>query len=263
MTGSLLSELPKRTESILAGAIHAQAVSDPLVRQICSSLEAPSAVSVVLEAFPDVSISFREIPEPDPRVPWQPVPFVLWRYEATTAYPAVDEPPSLVKQFVADIAARPYTLARWSEVALDIARALAGIGSVQIAAAMVHPPPAPVTMALGDWRFRVQVATALLVTRVEEFGGTSSRAFLQHFLHGPVDWVTSAAIVAYLDIARRHPADAVSIAEELLHLAARPPSPIWFSCGAYPAMLAVTDIPGLDESVYASVRRTLSAWSAR
>jgi hypothetical protein len=238
------------------------AISNPIVRQVCSSLEAPSAVAGVRDAFPDVSISFSEVPEPDPRVAWQPVPFVLWRYDGTAAHAAVGEPPAEVTAVVTALAAQPYSLAHWSEAARAAASNLASVPSAQIAATMVNPPPAPIPTALGEWRFRVQVATALLVSHVEELHRRSPREFLRHLVHGPVDWVTSAAIIGYLDIARRRPDGSVSIAEELLRLAVRPASPIWFSCGAYPALLAVADVPGLDATLYASVRRTLEEWSA-
>jgi hypothetical protein len=165
----------------------------------------------------------------------------------TEAQPAVSAPPAAVADAVYTIAAADYDLDQWSAAADTIAPALAPISPVEILAAAVHPPPGPEYLTPWDWRFRVQVGATVLAAR----RAPDAFATLCALINGPVDWTTTAGIVALLDLARRGRVDANAAASELLRAARLPITPIWFGCGFVPALLALLDVPGLDNAMYA------------
>lgn len=101
----------------------------------------------------------------------------------------------------------------------------------------------------------MQVAAALAVARVDTAPPPSPT--LEALLAGPVDWTTTAAIIALLDSSFRNKATALAVASILLRASRRKVSPIWFSCGLLPSLLALLEIPGLPGEVYATARDAL------
>ena len=246
----LLDYLPDRQESCIQGAIEALNTGDPLVQQTVSSLEAPSAVAVVRTLFPGVVVEFTDVPEPDPRIPIRRVSTVLWRYVGNTALPAVDAPAQPAVQSVVAVARSKYNLSNWSRLAAAAARAL-DVTPLSALAVMVHPPDQEPLGTLWDWRFRLQVAAALLAGHLSERSGKDSVALLSDVVDGPIDWTTSAAIVALLDVAQRQPKRRNEIAELFFAVLKRPANPVWFMNCAHTAAVACRRIPGLPDGVYA------------
>ena len=257
---SFLERLPARSESTLAGAIHALETNDPLVAQSCSSLEAPSAIAVVRELFPRCVTTFAACPTPDPREPWWPVPFVLWRYDGTTARPAFPRAAARVDDAISSLAREPYSLVAWSAAADTTAGVLADAG--ELFGAMLHAPAKPPGETLWEWRFKCQVATALVISRIEERAGRNARWMLRNIVYGPVDWTTTASIIALLDLARRRPEERQGVGLELLNCVRRPMTPIWFACGAEPALRACLDVPDLYPPIYEKLQGWLEDWEA-
>jgi hypothetical protein len=248
----LLDYLPKRRESCIQGAIEALKSDDPLVRQTVSSLEAPSAVDVVRTLFPGVVVEFLDIPKPDPRIPIRQVSTILWRYEGHIAYPAVDPPPTPVADAVSRIARANYGLPEWSRSAVSEAAAL-GAPATSALAAMVHPPSPELNDLLWDWRFKVQVAAALMAAHLSEQSGGDSVAVLSDVADGPIDWATSAALIGLLDVALRSTDRRHEIAAHFLSVLGRPPTPAWYMNGAHTAAVACRLVPDLPAGVYAQV----------
>jgi hypothetical protein len=253
---SFLRSLPPRPESCIDGARLALEQDDAIVRQTVSSLEAPSAVAAVRDAFPNAMISFSQIPTPDPRLPARDVPFALWRYDDTEASPGVPPPDARVVALVESIATRTYDLESWSNAARDGAAGLAAnVTASDCLAAMVHPPSGPPGILPWDFRFRVQVAAALVAAHLEERRDGPPFAVLFDAIDGPLDWACTAAIVALLDRARRIPSEGREVAKYLLDLVHRPMSPIAFMSVAFPAVVACRDIPGLAPGDMAAIER--------
>ena len=229
-------------------------------------MEAPSAIAVVRQLFgPQVRVSFAEVPSPDPRLPLHDVPFVAWRYGesggqlTTAAVPGLPPPPAALLEAVSTIAATHYDLLAWGSAAAEVSTSLVAETQPELlVAVMVHPPRGPEPISPWDWRFRVQVAAALVASRLGPRAPTSKVPLvLDALVHGPVDWTTSAAIIALLEIAVRDPKDAPAVASFLQSTARRPMSPIWWMCGLQPSLSALLDIPGLPESVYDDARAQL------
>lgn len=256
----LLDYLPNRQESCLLGAIEAIEAGDPIVKQTVSSLEAPSAVAVVRALFPGVVVEFTDIPAPDPRVPVRSVSTMLWRYEGQTAIPTADAPPASVTRSVICIARTEYQLRSWSQLAAsETARLRAS--PQQALAVMVHPPSPEPEESLWDWRFRIQVAAALLAAHLAERSGHDAVAVLSEIVDGPIDWTTSAALIALLDVALRRPERRRDIAALFFDVLKRPPNPAWFMNCGHPAAIACRRIPDLPDGVYARLDQIIDKWT--
>jgi hypothetical protein len=246
----LIDYLPNRQESCIQGAIEAINTNDPLVKQTISSLEAPSAIAVVRTLFPGVVIEFTNIPEPDPRIPIRQVSTILWKYDGDFAIPAVNAPPIDVSDAVSRIARSTYRLQDWSQIAASQAGAL-GVPASQALGVMVHPPAPESTETLWDWRFRIQVAAALLAAHLSEQSGSDPLAVLSEIVDGPIDWTTSAALIALLDVALRKADRRREIAALFLNVLGRPPSPAWLMNCGFTAAVACRLVPDLPDGVYA------------
>ncbi|MGE0708234.1 MAG: tetratricopeptide repeat protein [Planctomycetota bacterium] len=222
-----------------------------------SGLEPPSvrlamdwAFRLAGEATPGVSTG--DVPEPDPRRPTAEVDHLLWRYEGTDPAPALPPPSERVAGLVAALAGADYDPTEWGALALELAKDLGPAAAPELLAAMVHPyedgrlegvPP-------WEWLFRVQVAAAFIVARLDAgWEGSARRAALRALLHGPLDWTTTAALVAVTQLAQEEPALAPSLLGELLPWLDAPPSPIqWMSAGE-PLRHLLPRFPGLDPAL--------------
>lgn len=177
-----------------------------------SSLEPPSAVAAMrsmltLAGRPPIDITFAEVPTPDPRLPRLPVEWTLWKYEGDQARAALGSPRADVAAAIGAIATEAYDPAVWCPRSEALADVL-GEGMMRdVLATMLHPPPAPSDVAPPEWLFRVQVAAAFVACRLGDGAWEGSvRARAMHsLLHGPIDWTTTAAILAVTELARETP----------------------------------------------------------
>jgi tetratricopeptide (TPR) repeat protein len=234
-----------------------------------SCLEAPSAIRSVrrelsgLAEGATLSVTVQNIQKPDPRVPWgqgllarlglgkkRPV---LWRYEGTEASPAVEPPPAEVAEKLGALAAKPFRMESWRAEAASLARELARVTPLELAAVMVHPPPKPEGVREWNWFVAVQLAAALVLA---ESG--AGRELLVDLLHGPMDWVGEAAVVALTERALTHSTEAEVVIKELaVLLQQRPSEGTW--CLEYSVVVRMLRLPGLPPDL----REWLEGWRGR
>ncbi len=225
------------------------------LKMTVSHLEPPSAIRsarlelATLAEGVTLEITVQSIPKPDPRVhrsqgllarlgfgKKRPV---LWRYEDTEPFPAVEPPPAEVAGKVGALAAKPFRMESWRAEAASLARELERVSPLELAAVMVHPPPKPEGVRAWSWFIAVQMAAALVLAETE--GG---RALLVELLHGPVDWVGEAAIVALTEHALAHPGELGAVFKELTALLGQRPSEgAW--CLEYPLVVRMLRLPDL------------------
>jgi hypothetical protein len=161
---------------------------------------------------------------------------------------------------VTRIARTPYHLDRWSELAKQDARA-SNLTPEHALAALVHPPPREGPETPWDFRFRAQVAAALLLAHASDRSRADPVEVLSDIVDGPIDWTTSAAIIALLDVARRKRKRREEIAFLLMDVVKRPANPIWFMNAGHNAAVACRLIPGLGDGVYTTLDRIIEQLS--
>ena len=192
----------------------------PTGRVSVSALEAPSAVAVLRELLgPDVAIAFGETAPPDPRLPREAVALQVWTYDGDVARPALPRPRDEVRDAIAKIATQPWVPARWNEQARSLARTLRPEDANDVLATMVHPPETPVGAPPHVFRFHVQVAAASVACRIDEaspWSGSLRERVMHALVNGPLDWTTTAAIVALTELATEAPDLASAIRGDLL-----------------------------------------------
>jgi hypothetical protein len=231
-----------------------------------TSMEPPSAVLSLEdtvrrageESVP--TVSFQEIPDPDPRVARAAVKHVLWAYEGTRARPALGAPDDVVAKAIAELASSPYGVEPWWGSAQTLGARLGPPAVESLLAVMVHPPPRPASVPPWDWRFGVQVAAALCLASVDGgWEGSARREGLLSLLQGPVDWTAAAAVIALAEIARREEAPRSAIVGLLADEVLVPMSPIRFECIIEPAVpLLLGRVP-----LSARMEETLAAFARR
>jgi hypothetical protein len=116
---------------------------------------------------------------------------------------------------------------------------------------MVYPPPAPEDVEPWDWYLRVQVAAALIASHLgdEPWAESPRRILLEAVLDGPVDWTSTAAVIALLDVARRDEAARPLIVTALLRTARRSMNPAAYQHAIRPAGLALLELEGVPADV--------------
>ncbi|MEV0943010.1 tetratricopeptide repeat protein [Micromonospora wenchangensis] len=173
------------------------------------TVEPPSAMRTVAAAVPGLHVEVTGVAEPDPREPRRDTGYRLWRYEGTTAAPALPTPSPAAAERVRHLAhpAWPHPPA-----AYDAAVGLATLDLADLLGLLVHPPDAPPT-ALGRvlsgqdpslWVRCVQVwaCLGLLHHRTDEPWATSTRRrVLVELIWGVEDWITEAALFALVTAA--------------------------------------------------------------
>ncbi|MCB9625314.1 MAG: tetratricopeptide repeat protein [Sandaracinus sp.] len=178
-----------------------------------SHLEAPSvrlafAWAAGHDDLEAVKYSAERVPsDPDPREPWDDVPFVLWRFDGTLPTRGVDAPDAAVDEAVTAIASQAYHLPTWWAHAKERGRALGPERARGLAGAMVHRSshPIPEGMPVWVWLQRRQVAAALLLAHVDASPSGVGWSTLEAILCGPHDWAVEAAILAAVELALDHP----------------------------------------------------------
>jgi tetratricopeptide (TPR) repeat protein len=206
--------LPEPTDASLGVVRQLWHEGTPLdgVRTTVSCLEAPSVrLAFAWAAGHDdpaaIDYSAKLPAGLDPRLPWDEVAFVLWRYEDLTPVRVLEPPSAEVDDAVSELAAQAYHLPRWWELAAPVARRLGPGKARELAAAMVHRSAAPRPDDLPPWIWlqRRQVAAALLIAHVDTAPTGAGWSTLEAILGGPHDWCVEAAILAAVELALDRP----------------------------------------------------------
>ncbi|MER7754779.1 hypothetical protein [Kitasatospora sp. NPDC097643] len=221
-----------------------------------SVVEPPSSLLAVRLALPRATVRYRDVPEPDLRLPLdepatgsadrsaggsaggpagRPItgPVTrIWTWDGTDPRPAVDPPAPESAELV-----RATAEIVWPAVpaAYDHAVRLAGLPLADLVGVLVHPPQ-PREDELGRallahqpelWVRAVQAFACLGVAhhRTDQpWEGSERRRVLLDLLLGPEDWVVEAAGFALVAIGWTHPDTRADIAAQLrrrLHYSAR------------------------------------------
>ncbi|GAA3159001.1 hypothetical protein GCM10010466_57240 [Planomonospora alba] len=189
-----------------------------------SAPEPPSALLAFARALPGFVLRIDTVPEPDPRLPVPqvfsggPVRSVarrVWRYEGTTAVPAVPAPSPEASRAVAALAGQ-----RWPHLpaAFDQAVRLAALPLDDLLAVLVHPPASPfgTPAAWPYWIRQVQAWACLGVAHhrgEQPWQGSARREALTDLAYGPEDWVSEAALLAMIATAWMVPEARADVAE--------------------------------------------------
>ncbi|MGS2613575.1 tetratricopeptide repeat protein [Micromonospora sp. LZ34] len=192
----------------------------------------PSAMRTVATAVPGLRVEVADVADPDPREPRRADTRQLWRYDGSTAAPAVPAPSTEAAERLAQLAhpAWPHPPA-----AYDAAVGLATLDLADLLGLLVHPPDPPST-ALGRvlggqdpslWVRCVQVwaCLGLLHHRTDEpWAESTRRRVLLDLVWGVEDWITEAALFALVTAAwvdpLVRPDVAAVVAERLADVAA-------------------------------------------
>lgn len=181
-----------------------------------------------------------------PPAPWAPEAnprLKLWRGTPLGPLPGLPEVPEEIADAFGTIARQRFDLDAWAAFADVVVSHVTPLGLVNALAIMVHPPPVPELVPPWVWLARVQIAGALVASRLP--GG---REALLDVLWGPDDGTVEAAGLALADLARREPDQRVAVSDALyrrLHESS-PDAGVRF-----PLVCAWLLIPGLPDEVRA------------
>ncbi|MFE9424870.1 tetratricopeptide repeat protein [Kitasatospora sp. NPDC006697] len=178
-----------------------------------SQLEPPSSALALRLAFPNATIGYGSLPEPDPRLTLRQVTHRIWQFDGLAATPAVPPPAPAAAELIRATAA-----VSWSTLpaAYDHAVRLAGLPVADLLGAMAHPPLPPED-ELG--RALLAHQPELWVRAVQSFAclglahhrtdqpwpESERRRVLADLLLGAEDWVVEAAGLALVAIAWTDP----------------------------------------------------------
>lgn len=262
--------LPPRPEAVL-GTLQVLKEGGELVRMSASSIEAPSAFLALRRTLEEIGhptppIVFGYIPKPDPRVPLEKVDRDVWQYRSSgffnkligkrsnEATPSVPPPEKELARSIARIAAQPYDLSKWWRKAKGLASTLMNEGDIEsLLGVLVHPPEREGDFTQWDWIFRVQVAACFTIANLERW---KDRETLFDLVLGPVDWTSTAAVVALSQIAiKQEPfrEQIVELLAKVLHDVVRSSESgeIHFTNLVEPIAHCLLRIPRLPEEMYA------------
>ncbi len=206
-----LSRVPAANEAVINTLRQVLAAEDRLGGGTLRlrALESPSALHTMTAAVPGMAVTVEQIPAPDIRSPRRSDGSTLWRYDGTTATPAVAPPSPSAAARLRDLA---HPVWPHPPAAYDAAVSLALVQADDLLALLVHPPEAPDTeigRALAEhdpalWVRCVQVwaCLGLLHHRTDEPWQTSTRRrLLVELVWGIEDWTTEAALFALVTYA--------------------------------------------------------------
>jgi hypothetical protein len=127
---------------------------------------------------------------------------------------------------------------------------------------MVHPPMPPQGWWPWQWIFRVQVAAALVLARLDKpwASGVHRRALLS-LANGPMDWTTDAALLALTTLAQEDPAVEAEVAALFRDLLAALPQdgPV---CYTRALLHCLRKLPGVGPEEREALRRRLRELSS-
>lgn len=256
--------LPPREDATLKGLIQGMRSGDRVVRSAASAIEAPSMLSVCRMVSPGFEFSCNVDCGPDPRIPARRVKTQLWTYSrllglADQGRANVSHPGADVAARVAAVAEQPYLLRIWSEAASRAASAMGREVLPELLAAMAHWVDGPGYLEVWDWRFRVQVAAALVASYLgdEPWERSARREALEDVAEGPADWTSTAAIIALMDVARRDAGARATALAALHRCARRPYGPTLWQHVVEPASWALHDLGAIEEDEAEVLRASL------
>ncbi|MGI5214585.1 tetratricopeptide repeat protein [Plantactinospora sp. CA-290183] len=217
-----LGRVPAATEAVVAAIRQVLADGDQVTggELRLGGLEPPSAMRSLLGEVPGLAVTVAAVPEPDLREPRRPVTHHLWRYDGTTAQPALSPPSASAVDRIRHLAhpAWPHPPA-----AYDAAVGLATVELDDLLGLLVHPPAPPATdlgrtLAEHDptlWTRCVQVwvCLGLLHHRTDEpWPDSTRRRVLLDLVWGVEDWATEAALFALVTAAWMDPSVRAEVA---------------------------------------------------
>jgi tetratricopeptide (TPR) repeat protein len=133
-----------------------------------SHLEAPSVrLALVLHVGlrrPSLRVRIlpTALPSPDPRRPFRPVKYQLWRYEENWPHMVYPAPAPLVATKVSYIAGQPFRLVEWQARAQQTAAEFGPAALDDLLATMTLPPLPKQEIDGWNWVRHVQVAAAMM-----------------------------------------------------------------------------------------------------
>jgi tetratricopeptide (TPR) repeat protein len=180
-----------------------------------SAVEAPSALlSVALSGkttLDQMELTVESVATPDPRKPRKPVKYQVWKYDGNRPFPAVAAPPTYVSDEIAKAAHRFFDADAWWNLAGRLAMHLGPAAIPPLLGVLVHPPAVPDGVPAWTWIRHVQTMTTFVLAQIDADPWPTSvrRDLITSLLRGPVDWITTAAITAVIQLARRTTDDAI------------------------------------------------------
>jgi hypothetical protein len=232
-THAWLGQIPSPSEASVNAVRQVLAAGGPTTGGTLrlSDLEPPSALALVGRVLPGVSVTVENVHTPDIRLPRRPGGVTLWRYDGTTATPALARPSDAAVTAILNIA--DPRLVQPVE-AYDTAVRLSAVSTADLIALLVHPPQPPAN-ELGQWLLttdpawwvksvQVWACLGLLHHQTQEPWPTSTRRrLLLELIWGVEDWTTEAAMFALVAAGWADPAIradvAALVAERIIDLA--------------------------------------------
>ncbi len=144
-------------------------------------------------------LEVEKVQQPDPRVPKAQVDFALWTYDGDTPKRNTGGPADgRASEPISRIAAEPFHPEFWDPPARDTAARMGPAWLNALLCVLVDPPPPPDdSWNPMVWVQRIQIATALVISHLDDgWEASTRRRALFSLSMGPVDWTTDAAIIA-------------------------------------------------------------------
>ena len=194
-----IDAIPEPSDA-LANAL-LRAAGERIVRSTLSDVEAPSNLLLHHALFgdPPLELTYTHVAAPDPREPVAPIAVALWRRAGAVLVPALPAPPPDVLATLTPLAEMRFRRAEWWARAGRIAQAFEAEDLEALLSCITQPPVAPPSIPAQAWIVRIQLASAMVIAQLEpeeRWEDSARRRGLFSLLHGPMDWSTSAAIVA-------------------------------------------------------------------
>ncbi len=180
---------------------------------------------------------------------------LLWVVRDGVLVQGVPEPPVELRRAIAAVAREGGAFDDLWDEAAQLASTLELRRAPEIAAAMVHPPTDPDwLLTLPDGLFRYQVACACVLAALPE-GWETTRPVFESLVFGPIDWSSSAAIIALGQLAQR---DSRAARDALALLSEVVPDLLPHSCEPrfFPLSHALHSLPCVPRSL----TETLAGW---
>jgi tetratricopeptide (TPR) repeat protein len=174
--------------------------------------------------------------------------YPLWVFDGDKPRVNAPPPPPAIVEAVLGIASTPFDWNGWQQRAAQLGPSLRGqVGG--LVCALVHPPlPRDPNADPIDWVWLWQLAIALVIARVD--GGWSAserRGGLLAMVHGPIDWVISAAMPALGLVYAECPEARGELSQIFGALRQRVPD-IGYACYRAPLEAITMRLPDIDEA---------------
>lgn len=166
-------------------------------------LESPSvglAFDLAMASFGasgSLTMEVEEVQSPDPRQDKAQSSTQIWRYEDTTPVKVYAAGDAAAREAISGIARQLFAREVWDPAAKQVADRFGAEGYHALVSVLTHPPPPEDGFDAFTWTWRCQVATAVTLSHLGEWGTGYGRAAVYSMAYGPSDWVTGAAIVAF------------------------------------------------------------------